>query len=62
MGVHELLVGTDEVKRAVQRKASIDELRNIALDQGMMTLLQDAIQKAFKGFTDMKQARAVAVK
>ena len=62
MGVHELLVGTDEVKRAVQRRAPIDELRGLALDQGMRTLLQDAIDKAFKGFTDIKQARAVAVK
>ena len=62
MGVHELLVGTDEIKRAVQRRAPIDELRNLALGQGMRTLLQDAIDKAFKGFTDIKQARAVAVK
>ena len=62
MGVHELLVGTDEVKRAVQRRAPIDELRSLALGQGMRTLLQDAIDKAFRGFTDIKQARAVAVK
>jgi type II secretory ATPase GspE/PulE/Tfp pilus assembly ATPase PilB-like protein len=62
MGVHELLVGTDDVKRAVQRRAPIDELRELALQQGMTTLLQDAIIKAFKGFTDIKQARAVAVK
>jgi type II secretory ATPase GspE/PulE/Tfp pilus assembly ATPase PilB-like protein len=62
MGVHELLVGTDEIKRAVQRRAPIDELRRLALDQGMRTLLQDAIEKAFKGVTDIKQARAVAVK
>jgi type II secretory ATPase GspE/PulE/Tfp pilus assembly ATPase PilB-like protein len=62
MGVHELLVGTDEVKRAVQRRAPIDELRKIALDQGMRTLLQDALEKMFKGIVDYKQARAVAVK
>ncbi|MBV9496056.1 MAG: Flp pilus assembly complex ATPase component TadA [Acidobacteria bacterium] len=62
MGVHELLVGTDEIKRAVQRRAPIDELRKLAMDEGMRTLLQDAIEKAFKGHTDVKQARAVAVK
>jgi type II secretory ATPase GspE/PulE/Tfp pilus assembly ATPase PilB-like protein len=62
MGVHELLVGTDELKRAVQLKSPIDELRKIALDQGMRTLLQDAIEKAMKGITDIKQARAIAVK
>jgi type II secretory ATPase GspE/PulE/Tfp pilus assembly ATPase PilB-like protein len=62
MGVHELLVGTDDVKRAVQRRAPIDELRKIAQDQGMRTLLQDALEKMFKGVCDYKQARAIAVK
>ncbi len=62
MGVHELLVGTDQVKHAVQRRAPIDELRKIALDQGMRTLLQDALEKMFKGVVDYKQARAIAVK
>jgi type II secretory ATPase GspE/PulE/Tfp pilus assembly ATPase PilB-like protein len=62
MGVHELLVGTDEMKKAIQRKASIDEMRKMAMQQGMRTLMQDAIEKAFKGVTDVKQARAIAVK
>lgn len=62
MGVHELLVGTDEVKRAVQRRAPIDELRRVALEQGMTTLLQDSLLKMFKGVVDFKQARAIAVK
>jgi type II secretory ATPase GspE/PulE/Tfp pilus assembly ATPase PilB-like protein len=62
MGVHELLVGTDELKRAIQHKAPIDELRKLAMQQGMRTLLQDAIYKAFQGITDIKQARAIAVK
>lgn len=62
MGVHELLTGTDEIKRAVQRRAPIDELRHLAVEQGMRTLLQDALEKMFKGITDYKQARAVAIK
>ena len=62
MGVHELLVGTDQVKAAVQRRAPIDDLRRIALEQGMRTLLQDALEKMFKGIVDYKQARAIAVK
>jgi type II secretory ATPase GspE/PulE/Tfp pilus assembly ATPase PilB-like protein len=62
MGVHELLVGTDEMKRAIQQKAGIEEMRRLAMQQGMRTLLQDAIEKAFKGVTDVKQARAIAVK
>ena len=62
MGVHELLTGTDEVKRAVQRRAPIDELRELAMQQGMRTLLQDALEKAMRGVTDVKQARSIAVK
>jgi type II secretory ATPase GspE/PulE/Tfp pilus assembly ATPase PilB-like protein len=62
MGVHELLAGSDDVKRAVQRRAPIDELRKLALDQGMRTLLQDALEKMFKGVCDFKQARAIAIK
>ena len=62
MGVHELLVGTDELKRAIQQKSTIDELRKLALKQGMRTLLQDALEKSLKGITDVKQARSVAVK
>jgi len=62
MGVHELLAGTDELKKAIQHKAPIDDLRRLAMQQGMRTLMQDAIEKAFKGFTDIKQARAIAVK
>src|SRR5437016_9551154 len=62
MGVHELLVGTDELKKAIQQKATIDELRKLAMRQGMRTLLQDALEKALKGITDVKQARSIAVK
>jgi type II secretory ATPase GspE/PulE/Tfp pilus assembly ATPase PilB-like protein len=62
MGVHELLTGTDEVKRAVQRRAPIDELRKLAMQQGMRTLLQDALEKAMRGIVDVKQARSIAVK
>jgi type II secretory ATPase GspE/PulE/Tfp pilus assembly ATPase PilB-like protein len=62
MGVHELLIGTDEMKKAIQRKATIDEMRTLAMQQGMRTLLQDGLEKASKGVTDVKQARAVAVK
>lgn len=62
LGVHELLVGSDELKRAVQKKSPIDELRHLAMEQGMRTLLQDALEKALQGHTDIKMARSIAVK
>ncbi len=62
MGIHELLVATDEVKRLVQKRAPVEELRNLAVQEGMTTLLQDGIQKVLRGVTDFKQVRAVCIK
>ena len=62
MGIHELLVATDEVKRMVQKRKPVEELRQLAIREGMTTLLQDGIQKVLKGVTDFKQVRAVCIK
>jgi len=62
IALHELLVGSDAVKRLIQRKASIEEIRNQGVKEGMTTLLQDGIEKILKGFTDFKQVRAVCIK
>jgi type II secretory ATPase GspE/PulE/Tfp pilus assembly ATPase PilB-like protein len=58
-GLHELLVNSDEIKRAIGRRAPVEELRNLAVAGGMATLLQDGIQKAMLGITDLKQVLAV---
>jgi type II secretory ATPase GspE/PulE/Tfp pilus assembly ATPase PilB-like protein len=62
MGIHELLVATDELKRKIQKRDPIEELRKQAQRDGMTTLLQDGIQKVVKGITDFKQVRAVCIK
>jgi type II secretory ATPase GspE/PulE/Tfp pilus assembly ATPase PilB-like protein len=59
VAVHELLVGTDDLKRCIQRKAPIDEIRKVAADGGMITLLQDGVRKVMLGLTDLKQVLAV---
>jgi type II secretory ATPase GspE/PulE/Tfp pilus assembly ATPase PilB-like protein/GAF domain-containing protein len=62
VGLHELLVGTDPVKKAIQGHARVAELLAIALDEGMRTLKQDGIEKVLQGVTDMHQVRAVCIK
>ena len=62
MGIHELLVATDECKRLIQKRSPIEQLRNQAMSDGMATLLQDGIQKVLAGHTDFKQVRAVCIK
>jgi type II secretory ATPase GspE/PulE/Tfp pilus assembly ATPase PilB-like protein len=58
-GIHELLVVSEPLRRAIQKRSPVAELRQIALDEGMTTLLQDGVQKALAGLTDMKQVLAV---
>jgi type II secretory ATPase GspE/PulE/Tfp pilus assembly ATPase PilB-like protein len=62
MGIHELLVASDEVKRLIQKRKPVEELRRQAVQEGMTTLLQDGIQKVLRGHTDFKQVRAVCIK
>jgi type II secretory ATPase GspE/PulE/Tfp pilus assembly ATPase PilB-like protein/GAF domain-containing protein len=62
MGIHELLVATDEVKRMIQKRASVEEMRKQAVAEGMTTLLQDGIIKVLRGHTDFQQVRAVCIK
>jgi type II secretory ATPase GspE/PulE/Tfp pilus assembly ATPase PilB-like protein len=59
IAVHELLVTNDELKQAIQHKASVNEIRQLARQGGMTTLLQDGIAKVLDGHTDLKQIVAV---
>ncbi len=62
MGIHELLLGTDEMKRLIQKRKPVEEMRKQAMRDGMTTLLQDGIQKVIQGVADFKQVRAVCIK
>jgi type II secretory ATPase GspE/PulE/Tfp pilus assembly ATPase PilB-like protein/GAF domain-containing protein len=62
VGLHELLIGSDPVKKAIQEHARVAELLAIALDEGMHTLKQDGMEKVLQGVTDMHQVRAVCIK
>lgn len=60
--LHELLVGSEEVKALIQSKARSAEILSVALREGMVTLVQDGIQKVLRGVTTYRQIRAVAMK
>jgi type II secretory ATPase GspE/PulE/Tfp pilus assembly ATPase PilB-like protein len=62
IALHELLVGTDEVKRLIQRSAPVEEIRAQAIRDGMTTLMQDGVEKCLEGHTDFKQVRAVCIR
>ena len=62
VGLHELLLGSDKVKRHIQEHARVAEILATALEEGMRTLKQDGMEKVLQGITDMKQVRAVCIK
>ncbi|MGQ0810017.1 MAG: GspE/PulE family protein [Nitrospiraceae bacterium] len=60
--LHELLVGTENMKNLIQSRARTTEILNIAMKEGMTTLIQDGVEKVLRGVTTYKQVRAVALK
>ena len=62
VGLHELLIGTDRVKKDIQEHARVAQMFATALEEGMRTLKQDGIEKVLQGITDIKQVRAVCIK
>src|SRR5688572_8086459 len=62
VGLHELMVGTDPVKKLIQEHARVADLFTQALADGMITLKMDGMNKVLQGITDMAQVRAVCIK
>jgi type II secretory ATPase GspE/PulE/Tfp pilus assembly ATPase PilB-like protein len=62
VALHELLLGTDQMKRMVQQKARTEDMLKTALEEGMTTLVQDGIHKVLQGHTTFKEVKAVAIK
>jgi type IV pilus assembly protein PilB len=58
-GVFELMVIDDHLRELILRKAATHELRQAALEAGMITLRQDGMQKILEGITTMEEALRV---
>jgi type II secretory ATPase GspE/PulE/Tfp pilus assembly ATPase PilB-like protein len=55
VGIHELLRNDEEIRAAIQQRRSVSEIRELAMRKGMRTLLQDGVEKALLGLTDLAQ-------
>jgi type II secretory ATPase GspE/PulE/Tfp pilus assembly ATPase PilB-like protein len=62
LGLHELLVADDPVKKLIQERARVAELFAEAVSSGMRTLKMDGMEKCLMGGTDLKQVRTVCIK
>ncbi|HPP87449.1 MAG TPA: GspE/PulE family protein, partial [bacterium] len=55
-GIFEILEMNDEIKKLVINKASVENIRQAALNAGMLTLKQDAFDKIIRGITSLDEA------
>jgi len=62
MGIHELIIASDGIKRLIQKRETVEAMRKLAMEEGMTTLLQDGISKSIQGLTDFRQVRRVCIK
>ncbi len=62
LGLHELLVADDHLKRLIQERARVADLFAASVETGMRTLKMDGMEKIMLGLTDLKQVRSVCIK
>jgi len=61
MGIHEVMTIGERIERACVNHASGDEIKRLAVDEGMLTLRHDGFEKARLGFTSIEEVLRVVV-
>ena len=59
LGIHEVLMASQAVKKKIHARASVPEILKEAVTEGMLTLRQDGIEKILQGHTDWEQVRTI---
>ncbi len=62
VGLHELLIADDGIKKLIQERARVAVIFAAAVEGGMRTLKMDGMEKVMMGMTDLKMVRAVCIK
>jgi len=59
LAVHEVMLLTEEIDRLIVARAGSDEIRRVALGQGMVPLRQDGLDKVARGSTTLEEVSRV---
>ncbi|WP_304730586.1 GspE/PulE family protein [Rhodoferax sp.] len=62
VGLHELLIADDGIKKLIQERARVAEIFAASVEGGMRTLKMDGMEKVMMGLTDLKMVRSVCIK
>ena len=49
MGVHEVMLISEEIGKLTVEEATAEEIKQVAIEQGMLTLRQDGLEKVPHG-------------
>ena len=60
IGVYEIMEITHELKNVIARKANADEIKNVALQQGMKTLRMSASKYVLSGMTSIAEMKKIS--
>lgn len=61
LGVHEVMLISEEIGELCVREATAEAIREVAIEQGMLTLKQDALEKVRMGRTSIEEIVRVIV-
>jgi type IV pilus assembly protein PilB len=61
MGVHEVMLMSEEISRLTVEGATAEEIKRVAIEQGMMTLRLDGLEKVRMGQTAIEEITRVIV-
>ncbi len=59
-GVHEVMLMSDEIRELTVERASADQIRKVAIEQGMRPLRDDGFEKVKQGITSIAEVARVA--
>ena len=55
VGLYEVLAISEEIKDLILKRVSSSQIQQKAIEQGMVTMLQDGVLKALEGVTSMEE-------
>ncbi len=61
VGVFEVLEMTDEIRDLIMHHANADQIKKKAVEQGMTTMMEDAVAKMLKGLTSLDEVLRVTM-
>lgn len=61
LGVHEVLLMSEEIRRLCVAEATSEQIKQVAIEEGMLTLRQDGLEKVRDGSTSIEEICRVIV-